>query len=605
MSGRVRVQIWRVAAAVVVVIAVASAASGADGTREATPIRPPTPKDFSVSAQRVHDALAALDAFLEKTSAENAAAWRDFLRYEMTKSLLAQDAPDARDMDDIVRQYISGEPGLELPAFVGVREALVGHQRLLLMQQQPDAMERLFRDYLGFIYETLENETLTNDQRVGLMARLRWLEDVHQAPELVATVRQRFGQANFIVSTSAEALALGLTRPVDDVRPLNEVIMGVRLRGSSTTSGYVTPRLLPSADGAIVELLLSGTTRSRSRGSERSVTVTGNATTQVHVCKVVVIDANGIHTQPSRASCTTRSRIRGIHVQRRLGRRLISRIAARRANEQRPMVERISARRAEARFARLMDREVDTIVASGRSRIGQRLRHPLERLNMFPRRMHFSSSPQHLNMVAWQGRSAQLAACTPPPDVAGQNLIIKLHESAILNSSVNAIGGLSVDDQRAAQLARELLGRVPAALDDTSEDYEPWSITFDSRQPLQTEFDNGLMTISIRGSRFVRGDRELNRQLEISADYAIEIQNGRALFVRQGDVGVRYLGRGADRVRLRDYPDITFISRRFEAIFRDEFSGAGVPLPGNWERLREFDLEYVSADAGWLVLGWK
>ena len=174
----------------------------------------------------------------------------------------------------------------------------------------------------------------------------------------------------------------------------------------------------------------------------------------------------------------------------------------------------------------------------------------------------------------------------------------------VLNTALNAIGGLTVSDERAQQMVKDMTGEVPEQLQ-IKQDEDPWSITFDVQQPLSIEFDDDRVVIAIRGRRFARGDQEVRQLTQIAATYRVNIRDGRALLTRDGDVEVTYPGKTEDRLSLTELRNKTFLTSKFEGVFKPELSGKGIQLADRWKNLGEMSLQHLSAQDGWLTMGWN
>jgi hypothetical protein len=197
-----------------------------------------------------------------------------------------------------------------------------------------------------------------------------------------------------------------------------------------------------------------------------------------------------------------------------------------------------------------------------------------------------------------------LTAENDPPAAPAHDVLVQLHQSTLANTALNAMGGMTVTDERAQELAKEVTGEVPEELR-IKEDEDPWAITFDLQQPVSAVFDGDLVRIAIRARRFLRGDQVVRQTTEIAATYRIQAENGRAKLTRQGEIEVTYPGKESERLSLTELRNKTFLSNKFEGLFKPEFSGEEVKLPARWAKLKDLQLGYVSADKGWLSMGWK
>ena len=208
-------------------------------------------------------------------------------------------------------------------------------------------------------------------------------------------------------------------------------------------------------------------------------------------------------------------------------------------------------------------------------------------------------------MRALQARLIQLAATSRPPSVPDHNVNMQVHESMVFNTAVNAMGGFLMTDERARDLVQELTGEVPEELE-IRQDEDPWSITFDRTQPLTVRFSNNQVVIAIRGRRFTRGDQEVTSVMQIAATYSIEASDGRVKMVRQGDIDVTYPGkREGQRLSIAELTNKTFMTGKFQGLFKQEILGEGLDLPERWKNLEDLKLDFTSADRGWLSLGWN
>jgi hypothetical protein len=119
-------------------------------------------------------------------------------------------------------------------------------------------------------------------------------------------------------------------------------------------------------------------------------------------------------------------------------------------------------------------------------------------------------------------------------------------------------------------------------------------------------FDDQTVKIAVRGRKFTRGeDQELKKVMEISAKYQLEKAAGGARLVRQGEIDVVFPGREGKRLSVREVAFKTFMKKKFDAMFKAEFTGEGLQLPGRWEKIGKLRLAELVSNQGWLSLGWK
>ena len=362
---------------------------------------------------------------------------------------------------------------------------------------------------------------------------------------------------------------------------------------------------MPNPETAVIELVLTGTSYSNTIGRQAPVTISSRGVTQLLARKRLLIDELGIRAEPATACCSTDTQICSIRPDGKFAAGLVTKIAWKQARQQQPQVEQISSRRVERQIARRLDEQTLNRIATSNTNLERKLRVPLKRRNIYPRRLQFATVRDRLRFTALQGRTVQLAAPSTLPPEPAQQLAVQVHESMLLNTAVNAIGGMTITDERAQELVKEVTGDVPEELK-IKQDEDPWSITFDLMQPLRVEFEDDEVKIAIRGRKFVRGDQVVRQTTQIAASYRIQIQAGRARLVRQGEIEVTYPDKGeGERLSLTELRNKTFLINKFEGLFKPQLDGEGINLSDRWAKLKDLSLEFARAEAGWLSLGWS
>ncbi len=572
---------------------------------QAIPWVPVQTAQLEAARAQVAQAADRLERFLAGGSEANAEAWKRFLGWESIDQLIAEPPTDAKAVATAAAPLFSGQPGLELPPFVELRDALaVYYNRLLAVQDAPEMAQR-FADRLADLRQAIQNAQEDRvESRADIAVLLEWFEQLEQAPELIQRIRDAYAHPNLQVTIASDTIAKRFNSPVSDTSPVQETILGTPVRGVAHTVGNVTARLLPSEHDAQIELIMTGTATSDTRGYRPPVTIYSDGVTQVFATKRLWIGDVGIWTEPASASCSTSTQIRGIRTANRIGSQLVRKIAWKQIYAQKPQAEQISARLAERRAASKLDQQVLDVVGSANGQLATKIRQPLVGRNLFPRLLRFRTTADRLHLTALQARTTQLGSSTAVPDPPSQGVTVQVHESLFQNTASSAIGGMVITDVRAKELVEEFTGEVPEQLQ-IKPDEDPWSITFDRAQPLTLRFDDDHVTIALRGRQFTRGDQPLRQVIQIAATYQIAAVNGRVRLTRQGEINVTFPGKDTERLSLTELRNKTFMTNKFEGLFRQEISGEGLQLPERWQRLGELALEYVSAQNGWLSLGWN
>ncbi|MCA9166459.1 MAG: hypothetical protein KDB23_02265, partial [Planctomycetales bacterium] len=263
-----------------------------------------TDTQVATARGRATQAAQALDLFLSRGTEENRTAWQQFLDWESLQAQLQAAEPDPGVLGEVLAKLASGEQGLELPQFVDLRNSLLALRRVVQAKHDADINAR-YNEQISSLENSLQQaESLTDPQLLEVATQLEWLEQLGQAPELVAHGRGQFSRPNLWVSASSSTVSRGFSEPVSETTQLNEMILGTHICGTAHTSGTLNARLLPCSSGAAIELRMSGITHSNTVGRQSPVTIRSRGVTNVLARKRLIIDPLGIRSEPACATCT-------------------------------------------------------------------------------------------------------------------------------------------------------------------------------------------------------------------------------------------------------------------------------------------------------------
>lgn len=555
--------------------------------------RPITAADVSQAKASLEQATDKLDGFL---SGENGAAWKKYLGFSDLETQLALDVPDIKTLAGVYQKLTSDQVGLEMPVFANVATALegyvndyVGHQENL-QEQYGEQLKKL----AAALEEYAQNPS--NENAIGLGKLLGWLENMRQAPLLVAAVREQISQPNLKVVASERLLGAGIAQNLDENTPVDDYILGTDINGTGHMVADVRAELVPSEQRAMFDTMLSGLVRSRTVGYNGPATIYSNGATAISGRKRIVIDANGFSSYPATAAANTNTRVTGIG-----GGRIVQRVASRRVGEQKPQAERIAADHAADRVRRRMDEQIGEQLSQAHSDYLNKVRNPLVRRREFPA-LRFSTSDESLLLIGTAANRNQIAASTAPPEITVKNdLAARIHQSMVNNLCAALLAGRKLTEEELQQSVTDLLGKLPESLE-SDPDRDPWSITFARSQPLTVKFDDAEIEITIRGQRYTSGERDF-RAMNVTAKYKYEIDGPGIKLTRQGDLNIVPPGKprplSGREITLR-----TLLEKRFGKLFEPEVKYEGLVLPGRWREAGILDLKQITAENGWMALAW-
>lgn len=416
----------------------------------------------------------------------------------------------------------------------------------------------------------------------------------------VAAVRERYSGINARGCVSERFVNLFLERDVNDQRMIQEYVLGNYTSGPAHTRGRITAQLIPDSQQAVLAIRLVGTTASNNNVAYSGpVTVYTSADTRINAHKRVLIDAHGVHPQPAQTQCATQVQIRDIAASRRI----IERIAWRRASRLQPQVEQAAAQRAELRTAENLDQQANGMLAQADKAFHEQVRAPLVRIGALPA-FTCSTTRNRLQISGLLANDVQLGAPSQPEMNPGHDLAVCLHESLFSNLGETALGGKKLMDRDFLDVMQVLTGEAPTPLWVHARS-ERWFVILTKDRPLQVALVEDRVQITFRLQEITRGSDHINRPLEISAKFRMKITPDGPHVIRDGDLLVRFIDGGKATESEAEF--LAFVRNKFSGVFPPElyFDGLVPPAGGEWGKLRQLQLKEISARSGWFVIGYQ
>ncbi len=568
--------------------------------------RPISAQDVSRARAELLAATNQLERFLRSSGADNTNAWKKLVDWDaLQRELAKSDAPKPEELERIAALYRADHAGLEAAPFAAVRHALQNYAQVLRFSADAK-LQTVFAeniDELAKRLEALSTASKTDDLTAAGRA-LGWLERAGQARQVVAATRGRFQRPNLFAVASRKFIEAGFDDPetktkLNQPRALNDNILGTQIHGTVYPNLELSLLLVPSEEQATINIQLNGAATSQNVGYRGPVTVWTSGYTQIAASKHIFLDADGITSSVTAASCSTSSNIHSIAA--RCG--LIEKVAWKQAGKQKGQAERVASALAESRIAGQVDSEVNNRLAEAHQSYLEKIHNRLVRKDSFPQLFKLSSTEEAVLVRILHATPNQLATPTDPPALSGDHdLAVRLHETAVMNFGESLLGGETLSDERLVEILDENKIEVPEELKITP-DKDPWSITFTLEQPVLASFADNGVKLAIRGRRFTRGDQVVRENIEISADYKLEKTDTGSKLTRQGEVSVEYVTR--KQLSLGQVAMKTFLRKKFDALFKEEITSDGPKLPGRFKTAGKLQLRQLNCDLGWLTLGWE
>jgi hypothetical protein len=590
------------------------AAAGDLATLAANPLgspeafRPVSEGTLATAAGKLRAALGPLDRLLARSP--SGSNWKKYLDWPALEAQAASGSnADPATLRRLQKLLDAGENGLEMHQFATVRRAVTAYAEAAEAAKSPEAQaayaQRLDKLAAAVAAGAAAGTTEALDPVGPLLAKLA---DSGQAPGVVARVRSAVDRPNLYLDIDESLLGSAVNRVVDERAPINDTVLGTRIRGTGHTTGLVLLDFVPALDQAIVDIALDATNHSDTRGSQGPVTVRTHGTTKVDARKRIMIDDERVSALPVEAHASTSTRTAGIGVSKRFGQNLIRKIASRKIAEMRPKAEAISEQKARERVRQQFDSQTAGAIAQAQSDYQAKFRRPLMDRGWYPEMLHLNTSDSRLSVVARKALSDQIAAFTPPPAVDPDAVMAaRIHETLVNNAAEITLGGRTITQQFVEEQIKKNNGTLPEALGNDP-DQAPWSITFAKRKPVELDADDSRVKMTVRGTRFTSGDREFPA-MDIWAAYRIEPAEGKIRLVRDGDVQIYppgFVPGGGEKLTVAQTSLRRILQKRFGKVFKEVVDVEPLKMPGQLAGAGPLPMEqFVARKDGWVAAGWR
>ncbi|MCA9264110.1 MAG: hypothetical protein KDA60_09695 [Planctomycetales bacterium] len=560
---------------------------------------------------QLRDESVRFDRYLAAGGATKEQGWKRFLGWEDFAETLAQPDPDVRILAQTGRYLERDQPGLERARFRQLRRRIMRYMEVYQYSRRATADDILVTRLENLTRALAERRSPDPDIHARITAELQWLAVSGQDPGLVSRVEADLRRPNVHVRAAERLIVDQVSDVVTERSPIGRCFEGAWISGTANTRAHISAELIPSPNSVVMDILLQGTTATNSVGTQRRVNVFTTGTTWTSGRKRLTFDMSGLSAAPAQANSSTDQQINGVRVNRRFGRRLISRAACRRAYEKKPRAEAVANQDASGQIRENMDQQARELVANANDAFQLRVVKPLEKNELYPQMVNVSSTSDAVLIDALAAPEDALGPATPsPPLPTSHDLALSVHQTAVNNLIAKYVGNVTLNNEQMMGLLDSYNLQLPGGPqqdadddEDQDEDDEPWSITFDRHQPATVSFDQGHVKLSIVGTRFTRGNDVINERIRIGGTYQMAwTSDGKFELTRVGDVDVEYLDIEETLTsELLAYK--TFLRKKVEPMFLPHVGTDDLPENEATRRLKALKIETLTSARGWLTTG--
>jgi hypothetical protein len=553
------------------------------------------------SEQKLRQSIANLSSHLGSAGSQRQSDWLSFLKIDQLQKQLDAEIPDLNELTQIEKNTRQNYAGLEMAAVKQLRNDLEDYIDALRFGADPAATikgldERLAALVKQFTEEADSLSELETTRDLGVM--IGYLESANQVSDVQQSIVQAYRKPTARVLVSQSFINRAFVRPVNQTNPVNELILGTTLRGTSVMQGQVMPKLVSNASAATLELHLSGQFSSNNVGKNRGVTVLTSSNAGVAACETIQLTDHGlISFNDTGVDTNFQSRINSI--QHKL--KIVRKIASRKAAEQKPQADAIGQSRLERRLGNQFHEQLDEQLDESNARLQPPALPALSRLGL-PRPMRRSWSSNSYLSLLWDSREGtQLAAPSSCPHIVPtEGITAQLHQSMIANYLGPVLSGRTIRSKDLPKLVKQFGAEAGEELAKESEG-QAWAITLANYHPVEVEFEDEVVSFHIRVIKLERDgdDQALTQPATIRVNYKVELADGYLQLRRQGEVEIEFAGRaqrGTRAAALRGFLKSKFDKAFKETLFKEPIRPTD-RLPAN---LPPLSIASVNSNLGWL-----
>lgn len=559
----------------------------------------------AAKADLVGKVTAVEQYFQRATDAENRAAWLQFLDLEPITKAIQSSAADSVLMGEARKlrdRLIGMTPGLELSAIRNLREsALRLSQAISLNSTQGKRVVATLAALKKLIGELKQTPTTEQFAQIGFFVGT--ISSSGQGDELVGAFREVFGKPNVAVLVGKPLLQKAVDRELTREEPVRQTILGTRIVGTATMTGKVSANLLPSTDGAKIALGFKADFESDNTGYNGPVRLLTTGTGEIELARTLDIDSSGFHLSGDKTDVELNTTIDAICHKMEIVRKL----AWKAARRQKPKADCIATQRLKQQVSQQFEEEASKLNLGSQSGFLDEGGTALQRLSLATPLHAWSSSEQVLTIDSLFRADHQLGSVDPRPAIDETfDVAIQIHESAVENACSTVLAGRTLNEKK----LDELLGKIGRGdkgdgdKEDAPADDEPFEIVFSPLRPIIFEARDQVVRVGVRGRRFTKGTRVLQKALEVTASYKpTRLDDGTVVLKRDGKVAVSF---GGKKLSISEAGMKPVIEKSFGKVFPDVILERAITIAedAKMESLRgtEFRPQLVQADDGWLTI---
>jgi hypothetical protein len=319
------------------------------------------------------------------------------------------------------------------------------------------------------------------------------------AQGLVRAVRDHYLAPNVRVAVHQEFVSRLLPETTVNTGPLQDFVLGRKVRGTRTVEQSTAVRFVPDASQIRLELLINGEVASRTVTEAGPVAIHSRGEATFVVRKPITVSASGLGFSSAVGTASNASQLADIETSFDavpiMG-SIVRNIARSQHDESRADATREVNDRIITRACREVDAQAEPRFSEMAEKVRERIWKPLVGLGLEPTPVALETSLAQATIRLRLAGDGQLAAHTPRPRAPDESLLsLQVHESAVNNATDRlGLAGRRMSLEELITLICERLG-IPSRIPDDLP--EGVSIAFAAQDPLRIECRDGLVHVRV------------------------------------------------------------------------------------------------------------
>ncbi|MEI6037168.1 MAG: hypothetical protein WCQ91_04485 [Planctomycetota bacterium] len=312
-------------------------------------------------------------------------------------------------------------------------------------------------------------------------------------------VREHYLSANVRIAVHQQFLDKLLPAATVNTGPVDDVVLGRKVRGTRTVERTTTVRFTPDSDEICISLEVHGDVDSRTVTAAGPVSLTARGASSFTVSKPIKVCSAGLLFGDATGVASNRSQLDAIQTSFDsvpIMRSLVRNIAKSQHDEKMPEANREVTDLIIGRACREVDEQSEPQFAEIADRIRTKIWSPLVQLGLEPTAVAMETTQTVATVRLRLAGDGQLAAHTPRPRAPSDSMLsMQVHDSSLNNAMERLkLAGRRLSLEELMQILCEKVGMESTSAEDLPEGV---AVTFAKEQPLRIECRDGLVHVRV------------------------------------------------------------------------------------------------------------